>query len=199
MKICIVGWYFYRELYDTLQEIQKEFPVFIVAHKYDPLLKELDMPYQVIENRGLEFGAYDWYLQNIWESGAVLFQHDDIKVKDINAYNQIKELNKDQVYIFGDEYTVKRNRGLHGRAFYCSPALLKLIKEDGGIWFDYGNKGNVFNLKPGPDEGMDFNSGICRFRDQMIEYKAKGYDTGSYKIIPSFQTGERGKFRKEVV
>jgi hypothetical protein len=182
-----------------LQEVHKTYPVFIVAHKHDALLDEMNLPYHIRENRGLEFGAYDWYLQNRWQGGPVLFQHDDVRIKDISAYRQISEIQADQTYIFGDEYTVKRNRGIHGRAFYCSPAILKLIKEDGGIWFDHGNKGNVLNLHPGPDEGMDFNAGICHFRDQMIEYKEKGYDTGGHKIILSFSTGERGKFRQEVL
>ena len=105
----------------------------------------------------------------------------------------------DQIYIFGTEYAVKRNRGCHGRAFYCSPKMLAKIKEDGGIWYDHTNPGNVFNLHPDPTkgEGLDFNAGICWFRDKMIEYKNQGFKSGNQIIIPSFLCGERGKWRKE--
>lgn len=180
--------------------VNETYPVFIVAHQDNPILEDFGLPYHIRENRGLEFGAYNWYLQNKWQSGPVLFQHDDAKVNGLEPYHRINELLDDQTYIFGSEYEYKRNRGLHGRAFKCSNRLLSAIKGNGGIWYDHKNPGNVFNLHPDPAiDGLDFNAGICRFRDDMNTYKNKGFNVAKYIILPSFQNGERGKFRQEVL
>jgi hypothetical protein len=133
MDICIVGWYFYDSCYSIMREINKTHNVSIISHKFEfDKLQSLGIPYVTIENIGLEFGAYDYYLKNIWDKESdVLFMHDDVEITDIQVFDRIekdmKSKNIDQSYIFTDIDEEKRNGGQHGRVIYMSAKLLNFM------------------------------------------------------------------------
>ena len=58
-KICVIGWYYNKDFYEKISLIKER--VFIVAHRDNEILKDFD--HQIIDNVGLEFGAYDWYIK----------------------------------------------------------------------------------------------------------------------------------------
>ena len=133
MNICVVGWYFYEELYKTLKDVNKAHEVFIVSHKDDipkPIL--FDLQYVVKENVGLEFGAYDYFLKNCWDKKSdVLFMHDDIKILDPNVFDKIEEetmrFKIDQAYLFKNKAEEVNNGGKHGRSIFMSSKLLNFM------------------------------------------------------------------------
>ena len=79
MNICVCGWYFADDWYGSLLRLHKKFLVHIVANRDDKFLKLCELPYSLRENVGLEFGAYNHYLDNIWDGDSVVFCHDDLK------------------------------------------------------------------------------------------------------------------------
>ena len=142
-KICVVGWYFFPELYKFLYKYHRD-DVYIVAHRYNKILDDLNLNYTVTENVGLEFGAYDYYIKNIWDKKSnVLLMHDDIKIVKNNIIKEIlKEYEKDQYYFFGD----KRNKkiiGPHGRMIYMKLDILKLfLKKYNGFYYNKNSNDN---------------------------------------------------------
>lgn len=133
MNICIVGWYFYDDFYSVMRKVNKTHDVSIVSHKYEfNKLQSYNIPYITIDNIGLEFGAYDFYIKNCWDKESdVLFMHDDIEITDIQVFDRIekdmKEKNIDQSYIFTDKEEEKNNGGKHGRSIYMSAKLLNFM------------------------------------------------------------------------
>ena len=133
MDICVVGWYLYDELYKTLKEVNKTHEVSVISHKFEvDKLQSFDIPYVTIENIGLEFGAYDYFLKNCWnQKSNVLFMHDDVQITDINVFDRIEEetikLNIDQAYLFKNKAEEVNNGGKHGRAIYMSVKLLNFM------------------------------------------------------------------------
>ena len=108
--------------------------IFIVGHRdgYSGNLQKI-----IIPNVGLEFGAYDFYLKNIWGGGDVLFLHDDTEF-DFPAWNKVNILTQlfDQVFIHENGRAELANGFAHGRAFFCSERFLRRLKNDGGFWYD---------------------------------------------------------------
>jgi len=146
MNICVVGWYFYEDLYKVLKEVDKKHKVTIISHKpvkYNvelissededvKFLKSTGLKYKIILNVGLEFGAYDYYLKNCWNKKSnVLFMHDDVDIKDINVFDKIEEetnkLNIDQAYLFKNIAEEVNNGGKHGRCIFMSAKLLNFM------------------------------------------------------------------------
>ena len=169
-KICIVGWHFFSDFYKYLSKnYQKE--TFIVAHKYNKILDELKLNYKVIKNVGLEFGAYDWYIKNIWDKKSnVLFMHDDTKIeRDKCLYNIFEKNNKNKIdhsYIFGE-----KGKGSHGRCIYMSNKFIKIIFKDyNGIWYDKENNGYVItgDAKKRNFDKKRYNYGIYKFNRYSI-------------------------------
>ena len=81
LKICVCGWHLekFDALYKVLWKLHHEndIPVHIVSNKDSRWLKVFDLPYSYRDNYGLEFGAYDYYLRNIWDGESdVLFTRD---------------------------------------------------------------------------------------------------------------------------
>lgn len=158
LKICVCGWYLgeYDDLYMMLHKLhhKEEIGVHVVANKPGSYLEIVDLPYSIRENIGLEFGAYDYYLKNIWdEESDVLFMHDDIKVhtfmRDFEVlpperlFDHFKTMTVDQFYVFNSRAEDVDNDGRHGRMFMMSARLLRWFKNNGGFGFDYDNTGDT--------------------------------------------------------
>jgi hypothetical protein len=79
MQICICGWYFNEQLLGVMESINEKYPVAIIANR-DKLPDKYNFNYHVRENKGLEYGAYDYFLKNEWTGGDVLFCHDDMTI-----------------------------------------------------------------------------------------------------------------------
>jgi hypothetical protein len=182
MQIAAAGWYF-SELFINHPT---KYDVFTVAHKEPPAPLE---SCKVIPNVGLEFGCYDWYLKNKWESGDVLFIHDDNEITE-NALDLIAGLNRDQVFLFTSEAEAKANGYAHGRAIFCSEKFLKRLKEDGGYWFDEGNHGDIEPTSA--DKPNYHNSAIQVFKSYVMSLP-KEYTVNKIAIVPGLKCGYRGR------
>ena len=156
MDICVVGWYLYDDLYKILKEVNKKYHITIISHKgneikpednadsYDSslnvdsisseakeFLKSCGLDYCIVDNIGLEFGAYDYFLKNCWNKESnVLFMHDDVQITDINVFDRIALLGEkdiDQSYIFKNKAEEVNNGGKHGRSIFMSAKLLNFM------------------------------------------------------------------------
>jgi len=202
MNICVCGWYGreFDSFYMTLYKAHKKCPVTVVAKREDPYWEEMALPYVVMENVGLEFGAYDYFLQNIWTGGSTLFTHDDVKLMPIirdfktapmeNIFEKFAEIPYDQAYIFTNRAEDVHGNGIHGRAIYMSDKLLSHIKPI-GIWHDQANQG-ITDHSSGK---YDYNSGIARFDELMGEAKEQGFTTKVKVYSPAYLSGHRGKIK----
>jgi hypothetical protein len=191
MKICVVGWYFDGDCMTILEKVKNDYDLTIVSHRNGdgPSADYMNRFALVsISNIGLEFGAYDFYLKNIWdEKSSVLFMHDDMKISDKEVFKKIEKLPHDCAYIFRDYAEEKANGGKHGRAFFASARFLKFIKyftcecgwinerddphnagqrlpkigKHTGFWYDPYNYGHVSG-KP-PIGVRHYNEGINHF------------------------------------
>ncbi len=154
VKICLVGWHFSKTMYKPLSKCQLD--VHVVAHRYNDMLDNLGFNYSVIKNVGLEYGAYDYYIKNIWDKkSAVIFMHDDGKLKN-NAMNEIVNKCKsvDIGYILGATCNIKRKTST--RCFYLSSKAIKLfLNKFGGIGFDTNDRGYTLRVKEVYDKKLD--------------------------------------------
>jgi hypothetical protein len=216
MNICVLGWYYDKDFMKVLEQIHSKYPVHIVAHRENGVSK---LPTTLIDNVGLEFGGYDYYLKNIWDGkSSVFFTHDDIYVTDISVFDTIAEIKRDLSYIFYNTKESVSCLGAHGRAMFASPKFLSFIKrnqckctfskEDGvpshtGFYFDKKNlgKNTGYNdvimdyTKSYGDDG--YNRGIKHMYHILRYLKSNQhlYDTTwnfGENIIPDYQYGYRG-------
>ena len=202
MKICVCGWYFADEWYASLLRLNEKFPVHIVANRDDAFLPLCGLDYTVRENVGLEFGAYSYYLSNIWDGDSVLFCHDDLKFVPIShgfkiisgeeLVPQLSELEEDQAFVFNGRYDDVKNGGIHGRMIFMSERLLKWLKATDGIWFDGKNDGITCSM---PDAVPQYNQGIYQFSDKMREGALTGFDVNNKVYFSGLEFGHRGQFR----
>jgi hypothetical protein len=204
MNICVCGWYFFEGFYSELWKANKKHPVWIVAHKDDHMITICDLSVAIVPNVGLEFGAYDYYLNNIWEGGDTLYTHDDIailpQIKDYELrsrekiWDDIAATEHDQAYIFQDREDDVFNAGKHGRMIFMSHKLQEWFKEREGFWYDRQNTGYTGDegetCPPGVDE---YNTTITVFHEQLghtdMDVKHKIY-------FPSLAMARRGKFKQ---
>ena len=193
MKICVVGWFLGEDFYAALKRVQ--YPTIIISHNDDEeKVKSLNLPYRMLENIGLEFGAYDYYLKNVWDGESdVLFTHDDTQVSDDSVFDRIAALGGqlDQAYLFKNKNEEVNNGGKHGRAIFMSAKLLSfmlnyecdckeakdyfdnhnpkdVLKGCGlhtGFWFDSNNYGHASG-KP-PKGVRHYNEMIYHFHKYM--------------------------------
>jgi len=123
MEICVVGWHYEPSIYETLSAVRKEYPVTVIAHRESSVPISFDVPSILRENTGLEFGAYDYYLRNVWDgSSDVFFLHDDSNAG-IHSFREIAVLGEsgmDQAYINDQDCG-------HGRAIWMSGRILKWL------------------------------------------------------------------------
>jgi len=207
IKICICGFYYRPEFIKVMEMVHKRYPCYIVAN--DTPLKDPHIPMAVRENLGLEWGAYDFYLKNIWDrESPVLFLHDDIRfrpvIKDyeiispIKIFNTINKLNHDQVYLFESSRKAEKNYYIHGRAFKCSGRFLnRLLEENGGFKYDENNDGHISG--PTPKHCKHFNWGDYRFAEYIKTINGQAtWEVGSYVILPALECATRGHFDIEI-
>jgi len=210
LKICVVGWSLYEDFYKILKD--SKYSVMIISHNSDEeKVSALGLPYRMKENIGLEFGAYDFYLKNIWDGKSnVLFTHDDTQIIDILVLDRIADLDNrgyDQAYLFKNKNEEVNNGGKHGRAIYMSAKLLSFIlgyectcsqsKECSdrhnpgtvlpglgkhtGFWFDPYNKGHVSG-KP-PVGVRHYNEMIYHFHKYMGWVRDKKLGNESMNVV----------------
>jgi len=175
MNICVVGYYFNRELYKQLSGLSNRYAVNVVCHRSpNGFLLPSNLKASIIQNIGLEFHVYNHYLQNIWVSGKTLFMHDDIVIEDPSVFEQIEQIDKDCAYLFRDEAESKANGGKHGRIVLMSDQFLRfvksfecdcewchakndphnigsklpLLKKHVGFWYDPYNTGHISGRPP---------------------------------------------------
>jgi hypothetical protein len=193
MNICVCGWHLFSDFLNILNSANKKYYVSLVTHKLLPYTYTIGMEYECVdlENRGLEFGVYDYYIKKLWDGKSdVLFMHDDVKILDISFFDKVnlfKDSNIDQAYIFKSQAEEKNNGGKHGRAIYMSSKLINfmlnyvctcnqssdhydthnpdyLLKGTGkhtGFWVDYENTDHVSGKPP---------KGVRHYNDMIYHY-----------------------------
>ncbi len=204
MNVCVCGWYYEPQFMRFLRSVHKRgYPVTVVGNR--PWAERNGAPYEyhVRENRGLEFGAYDYYLKHIWDGGDTLFMHDDINVKPIIQghelvnpvfiFDKIAQFEDDIVFIFKSDQSRLKNIDMHGRAFFASEAFLKdLLATNNGFDWDENNDGHIQG--PPPAYCHNYNWAITKLREYLWTKKLVGVKaTVSY--IPSFDYFVRGERR----
>jgi hypothetical protein len=206
MKICVCGYYFSDDWYGSLLRLNDKFPVHVVANRDDPFLKISELPFTIRKNIGLEFGAYNYYLDKLWDGKSdIIFCHDDIKFKPIglgyeivsgeNVFYRLAELDCDQGYIFRNREDDVSNEGIHGRMIYISGRLLSWVKDNGGIWFDEKNSGITHVI-----EGVaEYNQGIHKFNEKMMIADKIGFDVNNKIYFSGLDFGHRGRFKGKLI
>ena len=179
-KICIVGWYFNKKFLEYLsKDYFKE--TFIVAHRYNKILDDLNFNYKVTKNIGLEFGAYNYYIKKVWDGESnVLFMHDDVKIiKEEFIMNIYKVCSLyDHSYI----WNIKKKKA-HGRCLYLSKKTIKLfLKKNNGIWYDKKNEGFLEHNQPSSWHRKQCHLGIIKFHDDISSF-VKIYNIKSKVIV----------------
>jgi hypothetical protein len=157
-QVCVAGWYFFEDFYNKLSECK--YDISIVAHKDNSILNKFSN-HIVINNIGLEFHMYDYFIKNMWNGTSdVIFMQDDIFIKNLKFFEDafVKCDGFDCVYIFGKW---DKLQDVHGRCIYLSRKSIESILNDGGVWFDETNTGQI-------EGGGKTNWGIKRFRDKII-------------------------------
>ena len=188
MKICVAGWDYQKDYLWALRQAHKEFDVIIINHRPElPAAVFNGIVLISIENIGLEFGCYDYFLKTCWDGKSnVLFTHDDMRVDDPSVFKKISQLDDDQAYIWRDKAERVANGGKHGRAIFCSARFLnfildwecncpkcngkrdnknkRLLKGTGphrGFWFDPHNTGHTTGTPP---------NGVRHYNDAIYHF-----------------------------
>ncbi len=206
LDICVCGWYLdkYDDFYMSLHRLNGKYPVFVVSNRESDYLNNIDLPFAIRENTGLEWGAYNHFLMNVWKGeNGVLFCHDDITLNPTAVegaihppeylFDRIAELKVDQAYIFGSRHEDVENYGKHGRMVYMGRDFLKRVKEAGGFWYDAKNQGYTSGEDAELKEKygcFGYNAGINCFHDQVAKL---GGDVHRKVYIPSFSLARRGE------
>jgi hypothetical protein len=201
MKICVCGWYYYPGFYRELKKVKDLYSVYVVCNRESDEVNGLQ--HTIRENVGLDWGAYNYYLKNVWDRRSpVLFMQDDSKVDGMYVFMQIegiqKHEDKDVVFLFENGVEAARNSNAHGRAFYCTPRFLSAILEDGSFPYDEGNcgfvaRGSYKSEKP-PEGCKHHNYGIWQFISQIQRInRVKKYNPRSVMTFSGLRLGRRGK------
>ena len=195
LQICICGWYFFPDLFKQISRLPRDqFDTLVVAHRSRHTFGLKGVTH---ENRGLEFGAYCYYLMHHWDKESnLLFLHDDIAVNS-NFFEQVAAIPFDQAYIFKNEASFKENL-VHGRAIFATAAFLSHVVQFGGIWYDTGSsgfiaKGKSWSETP-PPGCKDHNAGIRAFMllaDRIG--KTEGMEVNKPYFIEDVRLGRRGQ------
>lgn len=203
LNVCVCGWYFYDDWYASLLRLQDKgiINVHIVANRIHPALEVYNLPYTVRENKGLEWGAYNHYIQKIWQGGNTIFCHDDMAFQPVltekqevvsgeDFFYRLAELDIDQGYVFNSRQEDAENWGKHGRMLYMSHRLIEWCKNDEimGIWRNR--------------EKENHNAGINGF-DELMRHLDGGepywFDTCNKIYFPGIAHGYRGEFKGRVI
>ena len=228
LQICVCGWYLDEKFYTVLGNIDREkFQVNVVSHKGEEETSTLcvknNLRHVVKNNVGLEFGAYDYFLKNMWNNESpVLFIHDDTIIHDPTVFDRIARLKEEgieQAYIFKNKAEEDNNGGKHGRAIYIGEKLLAFMLKfecncghakganglpptgpHTGFWFDPNNIGHSTGSQP---EGVrHYNTMIYHFHAFLGRVRDKKYDLPPMRVnqkvfFQELNLGRRGEYRKE--
>ena len=183
ISICVVGWYYFPKFYKQLRDSHLD--VHIVAHRYNNVLDKYKLNYIVIENIGLEYGAYNYYINNIWnQQSDVFFMHDDVEFEKFDktlsfAYKKIIKKKRHHVSIVPG-----KNVGQGERFFYMSKKIMKImVKDYGGVWYDKENFGYTTQKSQPKDwKPRRYNDGGPKFRDRVLEI-GKEYNISTCKVL----------------
>jgi len=219
MEICVVGWHYEPSIYETLSAVRKKYPVTVIAHRESSVPSDFGVPAIPRENTGLEFGAYDYYLRNVWDkSSDVFFLHDDSNAG-LSSFRKIAALGRtgaDQAYINFD-------RGGHGRAIWMSGRILQwLLKREcrecsfckrqrdrynpenplpalnphSGFFYDPFNTGHTTGKPP---EGVrHFNSAVSWFHSLMEDIRTGVEPNAPFSVLNRLVVPEMDLFRRGV-
>ena len=183
LQICIAGWYFDAKWLEQL----KHFNSSMVCNRAPEM--GTGIPFVLRENTGLEFGAYSHFLREHWDGkSSVLFCHDDVSyegnVQTLLDAVRFKLGTNDQFYVFSSTEEVAINAAKHGRMFAISAQLLTWMKQNGGIWYDANNKGEVM--------GGPINLGVINFDYLMALASTHEFRTRGLICDPSLKLKRRG-------
>lgn len=160
LQVCVVGWYFRPDFYESLRDVADRFDVVVVANRSGNAcgLRTIER-----ENTGLDWGAFSCFLDHAWTASAgVLFLQDDTQVAP-SFWREVEQITCDQAFIFRHPGDFKSAHS-HGRAHFASARFLALVSAQGGIWFDSGNRGFIadrHSWSETPPAGcLDHNAGI---------------------------------------
>jgi hypothetical protein len=188
MNLCVAGWHFHEPFLQALEA--SEHPSIWVCHREPP--KGFTFHYASLPNVGLEFGCYDWYTKNQWESGPVLFLHDDTEITEAEL-DAIAAMTVDQAFLFSSEAEAAANGKAHGRAIFCSEKFLTRLKADGGFWYDE----RPSDGKPIPattaNEPAWHNTGIQVFLAYLKSLPHDEFSVNNVAVVPGLKTGYRGR------
>jgi hypothetical protein len=198
LQICVCGWYYYPEFYKSLLAIKDKFNVVVIGNKNGDVL---GLPFFLRDNAGLDWGAYSFFLDHHWDGKSnTLFIQDDAEAEE-EFFDEMSKITLDQAFIFRDKKEFEENYS-HGRAFFASGKFLKNLKEDGGIWFDKGNKGFIakgtsWSEKP-PEGCKDHNAGIREFTSKVKKIGENNPDLSVNRQVYSqrIHLGRRGIIKK---
>jgi hypothetical protein len=190
LNICIVGWFWNEDFLNLVSRVQHKYPAVVIAHR-EPIFPP-PIPYIMRENVGLEFGAYNYYLEEIWDGKSnVLFTHDDTRITKAGArkeriFLRIAAIKHDCAYLFRDLCEDEANGGKHGRAIFCSSRFLKYLKNNGSIWYDKENFGYSGAI----------NVGVHTFHSNLGKIRRKTkLDVVNRVYFPDYECGRRGVWR----
>ncbi len=212
VQICIVGWHFFSDFYKKLS--QSKYEVYIVAHRYNKILDKLNFNYSVTKNIGLEYGAYNWFVKNIWDRESnILLSHDDTSVSSTDVIDSmISKCKKyDRVYITGR--TKAKKQKYSTRCIYLSKKIVKCyLKEFGKIWYDKHNKGYTLCQKIEHDDSYGNNNDaaskfkvslnlLCKKNNlKTFEYNSENlifFRRGSNKVVNKKQFNDNSIFGRD--
>lgn len=200
MVICVCGWWYYANYYETLVKLRDSGgpAAVVIRHKPGDTKGLLCIDR---ENTGLEWGAYSYYLDKVWDGkNDVLFTQDDVEVKDLKFFGWAATITEDICFIFNNDGEARYNGTAHGRMFFASSRFLTTAKKLGGFWYDKGNtgfiaKGNYRTEKP-PPGCSHHNAGIHAFTNFVPKIRKYNPEIRkrTYLCDSRVKLGRRGKF-----
>jgi hypothetical protein len=169
MQICVCGWYYPQEFYRSLLHVSDCFDIVVVGNRKGDTL---GLPFVVRKNTGLDWGAFSYFLDNLWDNdSSVLFLQDDNEVNEV-FFNEVIKIPHDLAFVFRNKKEFRENYS-HGRAFFASAKFLRILKQGGGIWYDKDNHGFIasgYSWTETPPKGsQDHNAGIRTFTNKVQE------------------------------
>lgn len=197
LQICVCGWYYFPKFFDKLNlAVKQGYDVVVIRHRFGDTkgVRFIDR-----ENTGLEWGAYSFFLDTLWDGESnVLFTQDDNVVEREDFWKWCSGIGEDICCIFNNQREAAYNSYAHGRMLFTSSKFLRAAKSEGGFWYDKHNtgfivKGHYTSQKPPPGCGHH-NAGIHHFIRFVAGVRKKYPDLKKRSIVcnPYVKLGRRG-------
>lgn len=216
MQICVVGYHFWPNFYESLAAQKSEhIKPFVVSHRdrklTDDFLSKTSLSYYCRYNVGLEWGAYNWFLFNMWDGFSdVLFCHDDILIMSSDLFEEISRIKFDQCYVFKSRDEDRVNGGKHGRGIFMSAKFLQFTKnypcrckfctlryrsnlkdfyyvEDPHLGFYYDRYNFGFTAGKRPEFSRDYNQGIAHFHSYLGKVRDRKAVSKQGEVVPELK------------